>query len=189
VEASWCYEELPLVLPAALEEAPAYKIVNYYGNTLSGIRIAAKDNTLFIRSEALRKNTFTIYSAAPVAPQPGEVKFTVEETDFGEAMAIMDGRSGLEAAPQLRCPAEITYVFKNEPKVKEILRNTVGGEGTDTVEIPFSALGIADGSRELWFDITANLPEVQEYRYAFSLFHSVWPHSIAHMFARAFLQA
>ena len=188
VEASWAYEELPLVLPDALEDAPAYKIVNYYGDTLDGIRLAAKDNTLFIRSEALRNNTFTVYSAAPVEALPGEVKFTVEETDFGEAMAIMDGRHGLEAAPQLRCPAEITYVFKNEPKVKEIVKNTVGGKDSDTVAIPFYALGIADGSRELWFDIVADLPEVQKYRYAFSMFHSVWPHSIAHMYARAFLK-
>jgi len=187
VEASWAYEELPLILPAVLDNAPAYKIVNYYGDTLDGIRLAAKDNTLFIRSEALRNNTFTVYSAAPVEALPGEVKFTVEETDFGEAMAIMDGRHGLEAAPQLRCPAEITYVFKNEPKVKEIVKNTVGGKDSDTVAIPFSALGIADGSRELWFDIVADLPEVQKYRYSFSMFHSVWPHSIAHMYARAFL--
>ena len=28
----------------------------------------------------------------------------------------------LVPAPQLRCPAEITYVFKNEPKVKEIVK-------------------------------------------------------------------
>ena len=188
VEASWAYEELPLVLPASLEDSPAYKIVNYYGDVLDGIHLAAKDNTLLIRSEALRNHTFTIYSVAPVEAQPGEVKFTVEETDFGEAMAIMDGRHGLEAAPQLRCPAEITYVFKNEPKVKEIVKNTVGGEGSDTVEIPFSALGIADGSTELWFDVVANLPEVQKYRYAFAMFHSVWPHSIAHMYARAVLQ-
>ncbi len=188
VEASWAYEELPLILPASLEDAPAYRIMNYYGDILDGIHLAAKDNALLIRSEALRNHTFTIYSAAPVEAQPGEVKFTVEETDFGEAMAIMDGRHGLEAAPQLRCPAEITYVFKNEPKVKEIVKNTVGGEGSDTVEIPFSALGIADGSTELWFDVVANLPEVQKYRYAFAMFHSVWPHSIAHMYARAVLQ-
>jgi len=189
VEAAWAYEELPLVLPASLDTAAVCKIVNYYGDTLEGIRLAARDNTLLIRSEALRHNTFTIYSAAPVDAQPGEVKFTVEETDFGEAMAIMDGRHGLEAAPQLRCPAEITYVFKNEPKVKEIVTNTVGGEGSDTAKIPFAALGIADGSRELWFDVVANLPEVQKYRYAFSMFHSVWPHCISHMYARAVLEA
>ena len=185
VEASWQYAELRLPLGGDIDKASAYRIVNYYGDAVEDVRLAAKENKLILRSEALRDNTFTVYSAAPVKALPGEVKFTVEETDFGEALAVMDGRNGLEAAPQLRCPAEITYVFKNEPKVRQIVKNVVGGQGSDTAEIPFSALDIEDGAKEVWFDVVANLPQVQGYRYAFSMFHSVWPHSLAHMFARA----
>jgi len=188
VEYSWHYEELRLPLAKSIERAPEYKIINYYGDKLDGIKLAAKDNKLIIFSEALKDNTFTIYSAAPAEYTPGEVKFTVEETDFGEAPAIMVGRHGLEEAPQLRCPAEITYVFKNEPRVKRIVKNIVGGEGSDTVEIPFTALDIEDGSRELWFDIIADLPEVKDYRYPFAMFHSVDPRGIAHMFARAYVK-
>jgi len=187
VEASWHYEELRLALPDALEKAPAYKIVNYYGNTLNDVRLAVSGDKLLIQTEALRKNTVTVYSAVPVEAQPGEVKFTVEETDFGEAMAIMDGRHGLEAAPQLRCPAEITYVFKNEPKVKEIVKNVVGGKDNDIAEIPFEALGLENGSKELWIEIVSNLPELKRNRYPFAMFHSVWPDETAHMFARAYL--
>ncbi len=188
VEFKWHYEELRLPLASSIENAPAYKIVNYYGDKLEGVKLAAKNNTLIIQSEALRNNTFTIYSASPAEYAPGEVKFTVEETDFGEAMAIMDGRNGLEEAPQLRCPAEITYVFKNEPKVKRIVKNVVGGCGSDIVEIPFADLDIEDGGRELWFDVIADLPEVKDYRYAFAMFHSVQPRELAHMFARADVQ-
>lgn len=185
VEASWHYEVLRLPLAACIDCAPAYKIINYYGDCLEGVRLAAANDKLILRSDALKTNTFTVYSAAPVAARPGEVMFTVEETDFGEAMAIMDGRHGLEAAPQLRCPGEITYVFENEPKVKEIVKNVVGGEGCDTVEIDFAKLGVENGSKEIWLEVVADLPEVRKYRYAFSMFHSVLPGDMAHMFARA----
>lgn len=188
MEASWCYEELPLPLPASLEQAAAYSIVNYYGDAVHDVKLAVHDNTLLIQSDALRENTFTVYSAEPAIPAPGEVKFTVEETDFGEAVAIMDGKHGLEEAPQLRCPAEITYVFKNEPKVKKIYRNTLGNAGSDTISLSFETLGIPLGAQEFWLEIVADLPEVKQYRYAFSMFHSVRPAELAHMFARAYLQ-
>ncbi len=187
VEATWHYQELPLLLTNNIDTAPVYKIINYYGNLVDDVRLAASNNKLIIRSEALRNNTFTVYSAAPVESLPGEVKFTVEETDFGEALAVMDGLHGNEAAPQLRCPAEITYVFKNEPKVKKIHKNTLGGAGSNTIEIPFSLLGVDDGATNVWFDVVANLPEVADYRYAFSMFHSVLPNELAHMYARAYL--
>lgn len=185
VEASWQYAELELELGNDIENAPEYKIVNYYGNVLEGVKFAVKDDKLIISSKALEDTEFTVYSAMPVKPEPGEIKFTVEETDFGEAMAVMDGRHGLEAAPQIRCPAEITYVFKNEPKVKEIVVNKVGAKGSDTAEISFKDLGIEKGSKELWFDVSADLPELSGNRYPFTMFHSVWPKNIAHMFARA----
>ena len=185
VEASWKYLELGLVLEDDIDSAPVYKIVNYYGNIIDDVKLASKDGRLIIRSEALKDNKFTLYSAAPVKEEAGEIKFTVEETDFGEAMAVMDGLHGLEAAPQIRCPAEITYVFKNEPKVKEIVVNEIGADGKDTAEISFEDMGIEKGSKELWFDIAANIPGVSQNRYPFTMFHSVWPQSIAHMFARA----
>lgn len=184
VEASWKYAELGMKLGDDIKNAPEYKIVNYYGNVLEGIKFASRDDKLIICSEALRDTGFTVYSAMPVKEEPGEIKFTVEETDFGEAMAIMDGLHGLEAAPQIRCPAEITYVFKNEPKVKEIVENNIGAAGENIAEISFEDLGIEKGSKELWFDIAAKLPELSGNRYPFTMFHSVWPKSIAHMFAR-----
>ena len=188
VEASWKYVELGLELGKSIEDAPEYKFVNYYGNILDGVKFASYGDKLIISTDALKDNEFKVYSAMPAKDSDGEIKFTVEETDFGEAMAIMDGLHGLEAAPQIRCPAEITYVFKNEPKVKEIVVNTVGGKGESVVEIPFEDLGIDKGSKEFWFDISAEIPEVKENRYPFTMFHSVRPEGIAHMFARVVLK-
>ena len=185
VEASWKYIELGLELGKSVDDAPEYKIVNYYGNVLEGIKFASCDDKLIISSDALKDTEFTVYSAMPALESAGEIKFTVEETDFGEAMAIMDGLYGLEAAPQIRCPAEITYVFKNEPKVKEIVVNKIGGKGDNVAEISFEDLGIEKGSKEFWFDISAEIPEVKGNRYPFTMFHSVKPKEIAHMFAKA----
>lgn len=182
VEASWLYKELELILKDNIENAPEYKIVNYYGDCLDGIRLAVCDNCLVIKSDALKTNEFTVYSAMPGIDDG--IKFTVEETDFGEAMAVMEGLHGLEAAPQIRCPAEITYVFKNEPKVEKIFETTVGADDSDMVKIPFEDMGIENGCKEFWFDIEAKLPQTQKYRYKFTMFHSVWPDKIAHMFAR-----
>ncbi len=188
VEASWKYLELVLVLGEDINAAPTYKIVNYYGNEINDVQLAAKEDALIIKSEALRDAEFTVYSAMPVPALPGEMKFSVEETDFGEAMAILDGAHGLEAAPQLRCPAEITYVFKNEPKVKEIRKNTIGGKGESVAFVSFKDLGIDPGSKALWFDISAEIPEVQGNRRKFTMFHSPEPEGIAHMFARAVIK-
>lgn len=185
VEASWEYLELPLELGADIENAPKYKIINYYGHIIDDVQLAVKDDKLIIKSDRLKDSQFKVYSAMPVPALSGEMKFSVEETDFGEAMAILDGAHGLESAPQLRCPAEITYVFKNEPKVKEILKNTVGGKGENVAEISFADMGIEAGSKELWFDISALVPEVEGYRREFTMFHSPMPEGSAHMFARA----
>ena len=84
-------------------------------------------------------------------------------------------------APQIRCPAEITYVFHSEPKVEKIYVNEIKG-GAERVEIPFEKLGITDD--EFLIEIEAKIPEVEKYRYPYTLFHSVRPQEICHMFCR-----
>ena len=93
--------------------------------------------------------------------------------------AVLNGRHGMEAAPQLRCPAEITYVFKNEPKVKEIRINEIKSE-EGKAYVSFDSLGVEGDN--FWLEIEAKTPEVSSYRYPFTLFHSVKPAEMAHMF-------
>lgn len=114
--------------------------------------------------------------------QNGEVLFSVEETDWANAPAVINGDNGAELAPQLRCPAEITYVFKNEPKVEKIekinIQPTLTGEGYITI----GKFDVKDVHDEFWFELEVEADG--EKRYPVCLFGSQQPDSICHMFAQ-----
>ncbi|MBP3359530.1 MAG: hypothetical protein J6N52_01640 [Clostridia bacterium] len=182
VRGDWKFLNLPLKLDSRERRLEFH---NYYGDN-AGINLSVSDNALVIVSDILksRDNELVVYCAMPVPEERGQVVFSVEETDFGEAPAVIIGEHGLEPAPQLRCPAEITYVFKNEPKVSEIKRASVCTDSGKAV-IPLSELG-ADGNH-FWLEIEARLPEMTGYRYPFTLFHSVKPMDSVHMFADVYI--
>ena len=183
VENNWEFIDLAWKLPRteAVKAEPRIDFVNYYGDCLEGVRASIWKNELLIDADFLQypQNSLVLYTANPVPVEQGEVRFTVEETDFGEAPAVVLGREGLEAAPQLRCPGEITYVFKNKPKVDKIykyeLKNTYA-------RISLKDLGIPDGAKSFLLEVQAKTPVAEKYRYPFTLFHSVTPQSTAHMF-------
>ena len=113
--------------------------------------------------------------------EKNQVLFSVEETDFGKAPAVINGPQGPELAPQLRCPAEITYVFQNEPKTKIVkldLRSRLAGEAS----VPLALLGINPSAKEFWLEVSveAEFPA----RYPVCLFGSQVPEEICHMFVR-----
>lgn len=114
--------------------------------------------------------------------QNGEVMFSGEETDWANAPAVIKGENGAELAPQLRCPAEITYVFKNEPKVEKIekinIQPTLTGEGYITI----GKFDVKDVHDEFWFELEVEADG--EKRYPVCLFGSQQPDSICHMFAQ-----
>lgn len=182
VQCDWVYKEFDMCLSknSDIDDAPVMEFHNYYGDE-AFLQIGADENGIIIKSDILKdlQNSIVLYGAVPVPDEDGQVKFSVEETDFGEVPAIMLGRHGMEAAPQLRCPAEITYVFKNEPKVKEICKYEVKSD-TGYAAVPFDSLGITEDN--FWLEIEAKIPQVSGYRYPFTLFHSVKPAEIAHMF-------
>lgn len=166
------------------EMAVRYDFVNYYNTKSEGVALSYTDDSLIINSPILKnkENSLIIYTAMPVPVSDNEIMFSVEETDFGEAMAVEMGRNGeYVIAPQIRCPAEITYVFHNEPKVEKIFVTEIKG-GEERVEIPFKKLGV-EGD-EFLIEIEAKIPEVEKYRYPYTLFHSVKPNEICHMFCK-----
>lgn len=175
VRGDWFYKSLDLVLD---NKPKTLKFCNYYGNE-ADVKLSVRDEALVIESDAL-KYAMAVYAAMPAEDIPGQVQFSVEETDFGEAPAVLLGRHGYETAPQLRCPAEITYVFKNEPKVKKITRLEICADSGRAV-VPFEKMDVSGDN--FWLEIEAKLPEVSGYRYPFTLFHSVKPENTAHMFA------
>ena len=172
-------------LEAAWSGLQELEFINYYNNKASGVKAAVYRDRLYLWSGLLTnpENSFTVYSALPVPPGEGEAVFSVEETDFGMVPALLRGPHGLEAAPQLRCPLEITLVFKAEPKVKEIRQNLIPGGRGAVASLSFEELGLPAGTRHFWLEIQADLPQVSAYRYPFTLFHSVTPKTTAHMFA------
>ncbi len=167
------------------------EFVNYWGDRLGNFLAWAEGENLVIDSSLLlRKDcTLVLYTALPVKQEPGEVLFSVEETDFGQVPAILDGRQGPEAAPQLRCPLEITLVFRNQPKVDKINTLEVRGGSDRCVRIPMKELGISEGAGHFWMEVEARLPEVEAYHYPYTLFHSVTPLTTAHMYANCSLNS
>ena len=182
---------------AVLEEQrnkPPYlrplEFVNYWGDRLGGFLAWAEGKELVIDCPLLlRKDcTLILYTAVPPERQPGEVLFSVEETDFGQVPAILEGRRGPEAAPQLRCPLEITLVFRNQPRVDKI-HTWEFARGDICVRIPLKELGITEGRTHFWMEAEIRLPETEQYRYPYTLFHSVTPLTAAHMYGNCILEA
>ncbi len=165
------------------------EFVNYWGDRPGSITFSREGDCLILESGLLLKEEckMVLYAALPVPKEPGEVLFSVEETDLGQVPAILDGRHGPEAAPQLRCPLEITLVFKNQPKVKEIRTYEIKGGDKKQVRIPLEELGIAAGKNDLWLEIELDLPELRGYHYPLCLFHSVTPKTAAHMYGNCLL--
>ena len=90
----------------------------------------------------------------------------------------------LVPAPQLRCPAEITYVFKNEPKVKEIVKTPFKLKKGETVKLTFEKLGISKNTDSFLMELEAKVEETSMLRYPYTLFHSTMPDKTAHMYGK-----
>ena len=82
-------------------------------------------------------------------------------------------------APELRCPAEIWYVFNNMPKVQKIFKNDL--EEQKDIHISYEKLGAKEN---LILELVMDIPETEKLRYPLSLFHSVTPDQSCHMFAK-----
>lgn len=175
----WKYIELDMIMQADMTKAYEYTVNDYFGDESAPFKFTADDEFLTIKSEALKDNRIAVYTAMPVDTADGQVMFTVPETDFGESPAIINGRHGYELAPQLRCPAEITYVFKNEPKVEKITKHIIESKHCGVVRLPWSYIGLEKGVKNFWFEMEI----VSDKKYPYAMFRSAAPDSMAHMFA------
>ena len=185
-ENKFLYKELDAVVydGTDIKDCPEYHFVNYYNNRCTSVKIGVADGQLVILNTSEQKADFVIYTAEPVQRREGEVMFSAEETDFGEVCAFIERNGVPVPAPQLRCPAEITYVFKNEPKVKEIIKTNICLQSGGTAVIPLKNLGIADDAEEFLLELAAEADEVSGLRYPYTLFGSTMPEKTAHMFGK-----
>ncbi len=179
IENKFLYKEICGTLGNDLS---SYSFVNYYGDRICNVAIGAKDDMLVFKNESQRDSEFVLYTAEPCELSEGEVLFSAEETDFGEVCAYVNKNGRPTPAPQLRCPAEITFVFKNEPKVKEIVKTKIFVKSAETVQIPLKSLGISGNG--LLLEVAALMSEVSHLRYPYTLFHSTMPDKTAHMFGK-----
>ena len=186
IENKFLYKELDAVVYEGKEihSCPEYQFVNYYNNRCASVKIGVSDDRLIILNTSEKDMDFILYTAEPVEKCAGEVLFSVEETDFGEVCAFVEKNGVPVPAPQLRCPAEITYVFKNEPKVKEIVKTNISLRSNELIELPFKELGIAEKADSLLLELAAKADEVSGLRYRYTLFHSTMPDNTAHMFGK-----
>lgn len=183
--------DLPLLLKKDFKDCPNFYFCDSFGNGYPyEICFAVEKDVLKIKSELLKKFDIIIYAAeCPKNVETGDMLFSTEESNFGGAPAILFGKNGeLNEGPQIGCPEEIAFVFKNYPKV-EInslkLQKKSGGVGY----IPLSQLKLG-GKNE--FLLEAVLCDKSEKRYDFSLFSSPIPKEtireprvMAHMFVKA----
>lgn len=180
VEYTFRYIALDAHISNDIENAVPYTFNNYYGERTENFKLAASETELILESPV--DDDIIVYTALPVKPAEGEVLFTVEETDFGIAPAVTLCKGKPVAAPQLRCPAEITYVFLNWPKVEKINQYTVKNP-KGVVKISFSELGLPENCKNFLLEVVLCTRSSGSRRYPYSLFHSVRPEEIAHMFA------
>lgn len=188
VQYAWKFTALDWQLKD-MDTGRSLAFVNYWGDWLGELRAWVEKECLVLCSPLLERRdcTLVLYTAHPVLREPGEVVFSVEETDLGQVPAILDGTHGLEAAPQLRCPLEITLVFKNQPRVSRIDTLEIHGGQSSPVRIPLAQLGISRDMKNFWMEIEARLPQVEQYHYPYTLFHSVTPLTAAHMYGNVIL--
>lgn len=180
VNCDWKYINLNFPISNDILSAPEYSLTNCFGKNFGNIKFALRNGLLMIKSELLKTNEFNIYLAKPVPLQKGEVVFSVEQTDWADAPAVINGKNGFELAPQLRCPAEITYVFKNEPKVDKIIRLNIPSTLTGESFIALPQFDITDENGDFWLEV--EVKNDTEKRYPLCLFGSQQPDRLCHMF-------
>lgn len=184
VQYSWTY----LQLDWDLSRGGMRRFTNYWGEDAGWVRAYTRSGVLVIESSVLREteNSLVLYAAMPVQCERGEAVFSVEETDYGRSPAILNGAQGLEAAPQMRCPLEITMVFRAQPKT-EIHTYVAQGNGATAVRIPLTELGISEEAKEFLLEIEARTPNFAGRRCPMTLFRSPSPRTSAHMFCRCII--
>ena len=188
LEGSIEFLNLEMVLSDSFADSPVYRFSDNYGNSHDEeIRFAIENNILMIKSDLIKKYNLTLYIAKPVKTQPEEMLFSIEDTNAGIAPAILLSKDGqIVEGPQIGCPEEIAFVFKNYPKVdiKSIKNHK---KLTDLAYISLSQLGIDNVEDGFLMELV--LHDGSEKRYEYSLFGSPIPKEtireprvMAHMF-------
>ena len=159
-----------------------------------------------------------LYIAEPEKRELGEAVFLLPETLSGLCPAIVQGENGPELAPEIRNYQEITFTFKNQPKIKrgaEIklvpfakeasirkfgdlgktqifsgVQTTKTQQGYEmTVSIPFEELFVSQGAKQYLMEVLAEVQIPDKDDYITgTVFHSLAPSECAHMYGKFICQ-
>ncbi len=187
IESAFAFVNLELCLGKDFSECPIYYFSDSYGNSLEdGIQFAIDNDCLAVKTELLKKCDLKLYAAEVCEEQAGEMLFSIEDSNSGYAPALTKGKDGgCTEAPQIGCPEEISFVFKNYPKV-QINSTKLRKRLNNTAYIPLKSIGIESRQK---FRIELIAEDRPGKRYDFSLFGSPIPKEtireprvMAHMF-------
>lgn len=158
------------------------------------------ENRVFTtENKPLERSAIEIFTTKSFDYRCGDVLFLLSETTMGKTTALINGVNGAEIASELRTHLEVTYSFKNQPKVDKIghiILQQLNDDIVITKEktekgynlfgiLPFKLLSIEEnaGKFNLEIVVTTVLPGTDEYR-AVTLFNSLNPKQCAQMFGK-----
>ncbi len=165
----------------SINENSGLDFYDFYGENYGKLKACRSENGIKF-SGITEFYDLTVYTANLYKEEEGTVAFSCEETDFGMAPALIKRKDGYVSAPQLRCPAEITMVFKNQPKTDKLIKNFIK-RGQKCFELTFEDMGIDPDAKGFLIEIVLTDSLLPKRRYPLSLFHSQQPEKLVHMFA------
>jgi hypothetical protein len=187
------YRDNLVVYAKIFDDSISGKIDKGRINKLLDNRVFTTENRPWERSgiEILTTNSFDYHC--------GDVLFLLPETTMGKATALINGINGPEIASELRTHLEVTYSFKNQPKVDKIghailqqlpVNIVITKEKTESGYnllgvLPYKFLSIKENTQKFNLEIvvTTVLPGTDEYR-AVTLFNSLNPKQCVQMFGK-----
>lgn len=180
--------DIDLVTDGDFSHCPEYRFCDSYGNSHDEtVRFAmVSDGILAVKTDLLRKYDITAYIAPSYVEKSGDMLFSVEDSNSGSAPALTLGDNGeVCEAPQIGCPEEIAFVFKNYPHI-DITPIKLHRRRGDTAYIPLDKIKIDKHDFRLELSLHADYHK----RYEFTLFGTPIPREtireprvMAHMFA------
>lgn len=176
------YLDLEYVLSESIHDAAELYFNNCFGDSDGGIRFSFKNGWLAVKSELLKEYDIALYTANVPETENNQIMFADEETYFGEAPAVKWEMGKFAAAPEIGNHWEITYVFKNQPKVREIKKTVLPKNAGGFIKVPLEALGLSAGDES--FLLEAELKKNNGHSMPYTLFRSTIPGHTAHMFCK-----
>lgn len=99
------------------------------------INKSLEDRGFSTENKPWKKSAIEIFATNTYESQVGDALFLLPETTFGRTTALINGANGAEIASELRTHLEVTYSFKNQPKVGKIAHIILQQSDNGNIEV------------------------------------------------------